>query len=42
MQTEEEDRDLSLLLSSDVLNTMIRFDYVSKNGSADHQKTYCL
>lgn len=32
MQTEEEDGDLSSLLSSDVLNTMIRFDYVGKNG----------
>lgn len=32
MQTEEEDGDLSSLLFSDVLNTMIRFDYVGKNG----------
>lgn len=32
MQAEEEDGGLSSLLFSDVLNTMIRFDYVGKNG----------
>lgn len=32
MQAEEEDGDLSSLLSSNVLKTMIRFDYVSRNG----------